>query len=1085
MSRPRLFSLLARSALLAFVLPGRAAADDPLFAAFREPPARYRPFVRWWWNGGCVTGSEILRELDMLKAAGIGGVEINTIAMPDGTDPATLAGARCHEWLSPEWSRLVREAALGARERGMAADLIVGSGWPFGGRFLEGPERTQRVSLVKKALRGPGAFAERLDALAAERERRRDEVAVPPELAFLRLVPAGLTRFEPGTDLRTALGADGTIRFEVPPGDHVLYVGIREEGYTHVKLGAPGADGPVLDHFDEAAVRKYLDRMSTKLGPVLGGRLGDALRATFVDSLELDFANWTGDLPAEFERRRGYALEPYLPFVLDVGGEREGTPLADTVRRARYDFHRTVVELFEERFLSTYAEWCRANGVLSRVQAYGRETDPIEGGRLVDVPEGESWFWSDHTRILPSPTVVDRYVSSAARLAGKRLASYEAMTNAVPVFRATPADMKRLYDESLLTGVLHPVIHGFNYSPREAGFPGWVRFGTWLNERNPWWPYLRLFTDYAARLTTVFAESDGEASIALLGPKADEWARYRRLYQPFPEVALPWYHYALGDALAEAGYGSDFVSERVLQEATASDGRLRYGSRSWEALLVLDAESVEPATAAALAAFARAGGKVLFVGRAPSRSPGLAEAAAHDEAVREAVKQARSAGPDRVALVPAPAPGPLDDYDYVRLGLPAFARRSLLYWVTTTLPAFGIVPPVRIDAPRPDVAQIRHRVGDREIVLFAHTGRSNPIGFRARLTTGDARPWRWDPETGTRAPYPFQKRPDDLWIHLEPSESLLLVFEPAREPAPGPEAAKAEAAAPVTLASDLPPKEWMTLSGEWDVSFHHGIEDRSFARRLRPLEDLSLSPDPELSSFAGTAVYRTTFEVPDARFDRLDLGALNGVATARLNGRPLGVRWWGRPALDVRGALAAGRNTLEVEVTTTVANYAHSLRDNPAAQRWASWFPPIPTGLEGPVRLVVTSRGGASAPVAEQPERFVGADVAHRVARPGRDEQLLARAGTMDHTLDLELHVTLDDHDELVDVVDVVGPDLAGRIHPETAREPALAPASGHGVVVDPGGHQTPSYTGAAFEGRPPDVSPRPITGGPETQRSH
>jgi hypothetical protein len=69
-----------------------AAADDPLFAAFRDPPSRYRPFVRWWWNGGCVTGKEILRELDLLKEAGIGGVEINTLAMPEGTDPATLAG---------------------------------------------------------------------------------------------------------------------------------------------------------------------------------------------------------------------------------------------------------------------------------------------------------------------------------------------------------------------------------------------------------------------------------------------------------------------------------------------------------------------------------------------------------------------------------------------------------------------------------------------------------------------------------------------------------------------------------------------------------------------------------------------------------------------------------------------------------------------------------------------------------------------------------------------------------------------------------------------------------------------------------
>jgi hypothetical protein len=953
MSRPRLFSLLTAAIVLPFFAPpGRSsAADDPLFAAFQDPPARYRPFVRWWWNGGCVTAPEILRELDLLKAAGIGGVEINTIAMPEGTDPATLAGVRCHEWLSPEWSGLVHAAALGARERGMSADLIVGSGWPFGGRFLEGPERTQRVRLVKKPLTGPGVFEERLEALAAGRERRRGEVAVPPHLVFLRLVPAGRTRFEPGMDLLGALRADGNVRFEIPPGDHVLFAGIREEGYTHVKLGAPGADGPVLNHFDAAAVRKYLDRMSTSLGPVLGGRLGNALRATFVDSLELDFANWTDDLPVEFERRRGYALEPYLPFVLDVGGEKEGTPLADTVRRARYDFHRTVVELFEERFLGTYAEWCRANGVLSRVQAYGRETDPIEGGRLVDIPEGESWFWSDHTRILPSPTVVDRYVSSAARLAGKRLTSYEAMTNAVPVFRAMPADMKRLYDQSLLRGVLHPIIHGFNYSPREAGFPGWVRFGTWLNERNPWWPYLRLFTDYAARLTAVFAQADGETSVALLGPKADEWARYRRLYQPFPEVALPWYHYALGDALAEVGYGSDFVNERVVQQATASAARLRYGSRSWEALLVLDAESLEPATAAALAAFARAGGKVLFVGRAPSRSPGLADAAARDEAVREALDEARAGAPGRVAVVPASATGPLGDYEYVRLGLPAFARRSLLFWVETTLPAFGIVPAVRIDAPHPDVAQIRARAGGRDVVLFAHTGRSGPAAFRARFTTGDARPWRWDPQTGKRAPYPFEKRPDDLWIHLDPSESLLLVFETE------PEATKAEeAASPVALPSDLPPREWTTLSGAWDVSFRHGIENRSFERALRPLEDLSLSPDPELASFAGTAVYRTAFEVPDARFDRLDLGVLNGVARVRLNGRPLGVRWWGRPVFDVRGVLVAGRNTLEVEVTTTVANYARSLRDNPAAHRWASWFPPIPAGLEGPVRLVVTSR---------------------------------------------------------------------------------------------------------------------------------
>jgi hypothetical protein len=938
--------LTLAAVLLLLVPPVAPAAEAPLFEEFQDPPSRFRPFVRWWWNGGCVTEAELLRELDLMKDAGIGGVEINTIAMPDKTAPENLEGVRCLEWLSPEWNQVVRATAAGARERDMTTDLIVGSGWPFGGRLLEGAERTQRVRVVKLPLPPIGTFETRLEELAARKERPRDEVEVRPRLAFLRAVPRGLTRFEPGLDLRAAVGADGTIRFPVPPGEYILYVGVLEEGYAHVKLGAPGADGPVLNHFDASAVRKYLDRMSDSLAPALGGSLGEALRATFVDSLELDLANWTGDLPEEFERRRGYELGPYLPFVLDVGGEGEGTELADTVRRARYDFHRTVVELFQERFLATYAEWCRDNRVLSRVQAYGRETHPIDGGLLVDIPEGESWLWGNHDRIIRRPTVVNRYVSSAARLGGKRLTSHEAMTNAVPVLRATLADMKLLLDRSLLTGVLHPILHGFNYSPREAGFPGWVRFGTWLNEQNPWWPYLRRLTDYSARLTTILARSDGQADLAILGPRADEWARHIRLYQPFPEVVLPWYHYELPSALASAGWGSDFVSERVLQESTAGDAKLRYGPRVWKALLVLDAESLEPETARAIERYARAGGTVLFVGRAPDRSPGLHEAEARDRAVREAIEAARAAGSGRVAVVPAPEAGPLGELDQTRAPLPDFARRQLLHWVVATLPGFGLEPPIRIDAPHVDVGQLRHRASEKEIVFFANTSASEEVAFRARLTATDGDPWRWDPEDGTRAPYPVEEGSRALWIHLEPSESLLLVFEPPGEGPPE--------AAPFEVRPSLPPSEWMTVATEWQVAFRHAVEDRSFERTLRPLEDLSLSPDPEVASFAGTLVYRTVFDVGDRPLDRLDLGAANGVTEVRLNGQPLGVRWWGRHTYDVAGVLRPGSNTLEVEVTTVVANYARSLTDNPAAQRWSGWYPPISTGLVGPVELLKT-----------------------------------------------------------------------------------------------------------------------------------
>ncbi|HXK10186.1 MAG TPA: glycosyl hydrolase [Vicinamibacteria bacterium] len=939
-------SLLLAFLSLAVVSSGDEA--DPLYASFREPPPRLRPFVRWWWNGSRVTEAEILRELDVLEAAGIGGVEINTIAMRDDVPKESLARFPERPWLGPAWCAAVKAAAEGARERGMTADLIVGSGWPFGGRFLLPAEQTKRVRLVKKELTGPTVLEASLADLAASGRKEREEVAAVPRLAFLRLVPAAGTEFDPGRELAPGALRGGRLRVSVPAGTHVLRVGILETGFTHVKLGAPGADGPVVDHWSAPAVRRYLDHMSSGLAPALGGRLGEKLggplRASFVDSLELDHANWTDDLPAEFERRRGYDLAPYLPFVLDVDEPADESPRADAVRRARYDFHRTVVELFQERFLETYVAWAHENGLLARMQAYGRETHLLEGSLLVDLPEGESWLWSGHDRIVVSPTVADKYVSSAAHLAGRGPVSFEAMTNAVPVFREMPEDFKLGMDASALAGVHQPVLHGFNYSPPEAGFPGWVRFGSWFNEQNPWWPHVRRFTDYAARLASVLSQTDFQASVALLGPRADEWARDGFLYQPFPEVQRPWYHYHLWQALQQAGYGTDFVSEGVLRGARLEDGRLRYGPRAYDTLLMMDVVSLEPETAEAIARFGEAGGRVVVVGRKPERAPGLKDAAAADRRVKEAI--ARLLATARAAVVQAPSRGLLRAGDYTRDALPDGARRELLSWVLSTTARLGLEPDVRVDAPHPDIGLVHHRAGERDVFFFANTSRTEAVDLEARFPTGDRRPWRWDLETGTRAAVPVSGRPDTLALHLEPVESLLLVYEPA--PATG--------AVPTPRGDrPRPGREGLPVVAPWEVDLRpaHGTP---FHRRFPQLFDLSLAAgDPEVAGFGGVALYHAEFDWADESRAILDLGTVHGVSSVRLNGKDLGTRWWGRHVYDAAGALAKGRNTLEVEVTTTLGNRMRSLKDNPVARSWASWFPPIPMGLEGPVQLAKAS----------------------------------------------------------------------------------------------------------------------------------
>lgn len=163
---------------------------DDLFDGFINPPAESRPFVRWWWNGNHITADEIKRQLEVLHAAGIGGVEINPIAMPE---EAADIGTRPIEWLSKELNQLLALAAGEAQQKGMITDMIVGSGWPFGGEFLKEEEMIQRVIIHKIPYSQGAKIKEDKESLvrkAISSQSTHDQVeAVSNDVFFLRLVP--------------------------------------------------------------------------------------------------------------------------------------------------------------------------------------------------------------------------------------------------------------------------------------------------------------------------------------------------------------------------------------------------------------------------------------------------------------------------------------------------------------------------------------------------------------------------------------------------------------------------------------------------------------------------------------------------------------------------------------------------------------------------------------------------------------------------------------------------------------------------------------------------------------------------------
>ena len=295
---------------------------------------------------------------------------------------------------------------------------------------------------------------------------------------------------------------------KIPDGQgtrQVLLAYARRTG-QNVKRAAAGSEGPVLDHYSAAAVEAHLrwagDRMLDAVPAELVG-------SVFCDSLEVYGADWTPALPDEFARRRGYPLIPAL-YRLAVDD-----PVAVQVRA---DYHRTLVELYQENFVAVVQRWAASRGVRFRIQGYGTPPATISSYRFADMFEGEGWGWNEIT-----PT---RWASSAGHIYGRDVVSAEIWTWVhSPSFRATPLDLKGEAHEHLLNGINQLIGHGWPYSPADAPGLGWFFYASGaIDDRNPWWPAMPRLNSYLRRLCWLLRQGEPAADVAIYAPNEDLFA---------------------------------------------------------------------------------------------------------------------------------------------------------------------------------------------------------------------------------------------------------------------------------------------------------------------------------------------------------------------------------------------------------------------------------------------------------------------------------------------------------------------------------------------------------------------------------
>jgi hypothetical protein len=502
---------------------GAAATAGELARDFARPASAVRPKFRWWWPHGLVDPAEIRREVDRIADAGFGGAEIADVHH-SVTQPMDPAG---HGWGTPAWVAAVTAALSQAGRRGITIDLTIGPAWPAAVPTITPDSPAAMKELAHGAVAVPAgeAFDGPVPAPAvAPAGAAHDQRLLAVQA--VRTDPANTTRKETGldagsvTDL-TAMVSGGRLGWTAPGDGDWLVIAYWLRGSGQQPESGPHTDPPsyVVDHLSPAgtaAVTGFWEKRI--LNPSLRKLIREAGGALFEDSIELetDATLWTPDLPAEFEKRAGYDLLPYLPTVVKQNENTVYAFEAGLTARLRRDLSRVLSALINEHHFGALRTWAHSIGLELRAQPYGLETDAISSAAILDIPEGESLGFHN----------LDDYrcLAGGRDMGGRRILSNELGAYAGGAYNTAWDKVLKTLGGEYAAGVNQTVLHGFSYAEAPgAAWPGFAAFTPYNGSvgyaeswgpRQPTWRHIEDISGYLGRTQAILQAGTPRIDVA-------------------------------------------------------------------------------------------------------------------------------------------------------------------------------------------------------------------------------------------------------------------------------------------------------------------------------------------------------------------------------------------------------------------------------------------------------------------------------------------------------------------------------------------------------------------------------------------
>jgi len=948
---------------------GKTVTLQTLREGFIAPPDSAKPGVYWYFMDGNLSREGMTKDLEAMKKAGIGSViflEVN-VGIPRG--PVTF--------LSEEWQELFRHAVSETERLGITLTMGSGPGWAgSGGPWVEPGQSMQHLVASDTLVTGPTRFKAQLavprpkkpyfgygaltESLREKWEKYYKDVVVlawptpankgiipeveekaliyrapyssvkgvkpflPVPLSYPETLPGSSVQKEQVQDISGYLQPDGTLSWEVPPGNWTIRrLGLRNNGAVTRPAAEPGL-GFECDKMDTTAFNQHYETFIGKLLQKTGAansKSAGGWKMIHLDSWEMGAQNWTANFRKEFQQRRHYDLLPYLPvYNGTIVGSREIS------ERFLWDMRLTAQELVIENHALHFKALGRRSGLRLSVEPYDMNpTADLELGATADVPMCE--FWSKNYGFNTSFSCIE--ATSIAHVLGKPVVQAEAFTaEKSEGWKLYPGAIKDQGDWAFATGINKFFYHTFAHQPLDEKLkPGMTMgpYGVHWDRNQTWWPMSNGYHTYIARCSYLLQQGKSVADILYLTPEGAP-----HVFRP-PLSALTG-----NDTIPDRkAYNFDGCSPGMLFKASVKDHKIVFPDGGSYSLLVLPLiETMTPELLDKIESLVKAGANI--TGIPPKKSPGLVNYPACDRAV-----SAKAIGMWKSTTLP----GKLMAINY---GLGKIFNGGDFTVVDSTRPyqpypvTAEILRQLKVaeDFSADGPVRYAHRTHNGQEIYFV-ANRTNQVSYtNCNFRAANGTPELWNPLTGaTRQLHNFSRKGEitTIPIQFEANQSYFVVFTNDKE----------KAASTNLGLKDFPGKKNLVkLDGSWNLIFDTkagGPGEVVFDQ----LEDWSKRREEGIKYYSGTVTYQKRFTLDKSQLSPgtslwINLGELYNLAEVSLNGIDLGTLWTAPWSLDISKAAKVGSNNLEIKVVNLWPNRLIGDEKYPsdgiANRKWPEWL---------------------------------------------------------------------------------------------------------------------------------------------------